>query len=409
MEPSLSWIDLTSRDRDVMRRALDLLSEQGTVDELGLGTIRDILADALFPGTSTIQTRLRYFLFVPWIYQKLERRRVSSEAIVAQARKEELALIDPLLSDQNEDREGVIGARARSSLSRLPSAVYWAGLVRLGIFLPAQSQGWYHLHFDAVGRNMDDLHTADDPGVVWSKEHTWHPRLPKAPKDFPSKVSLELTFNEADFLRGRLEERVPDTLLTWMATKESPGTLPRSFWDDPDLSKAPAAIRETVEVARRFSLHFEGAPLLYNLLLAERRLERHGSEEDADWRDRYQVELERWADQESVEPPFDTNVLWTQVHRNFGRVASMQREFVNYWSDRLTKIGAHAVAGDQALRQRIETREYQLKGSRARLKNDGRLLDWSGSVGVGRMDFRWNRVRQLLQDLYLGLGLHALA
>ena len=36
-------------------------------DELGLGAIRASFADALFPGTSTIQTRLRYMLFVPWV------------------------------------------------------------------------------------------------------------------------------------------------------------------------------------------------------------------------------------------------------------------------------------------------------------------------------------------------------
>jgi hypothetical protein len=39
--------------------------EQDTRDELGLGTIRDGFANILFPGTSTIQTRARYFLF--WV------------------------------------------------------------------------------------------------------------------------------------------------------------------------------------------------------------------------------------------------------------------------------------------------------------------------------------------------------
>ena len=65
MKPTLTWLDMTASDRDRMRRALDLFKEVGTVDELGLGTIRDHLSDALFPGTSSIQTRLRYYLFVP--------------------------------------------------------------------------------------------------------------------------------------------------------------------------------------------------------------------------------------------------------------------------------------------------------------------------------------------------------
>jgi len=37
-------------------RKVDLFREQSTVDELGIGTVRDALADGLFPGISTIQT-----------------------------------------------------------------------------------------------------------------------------------------------------------------------------------------------------------------------------------------------------------------------------------------------------------------------------------------------------------------
>ena len=45
-------------------------------DELGLGAVRDSIADHLFPGTSTIQTRLRYMLFIPWLFRTLEGRDV---------------------------------------------------------------------------------------------------------------------------------------------------------------------------------------------------------------------------------------------------------------------------------------------------------------------------------------------
>ena len=72
MAATLTWLDLTASDRDRMRQVLDLFNEQGTVDEMGLGRLRDALSEALFPGTSTIQTRLRYVLFVPWIYRQLE-------------------------------------------------------------------------------------------------------------------------------------------------------------------------------------------------------------------------------------------------------------------------------------------------------------------------------------------------
>ena len=50
----LAWIDF---DRDAQRAAREMMAQLNAPearDELGLGTIRDGLADLLFPGTSTI-------------------------------------------------------------------------------------------------------------------------------------------------------------------------------------------------------------------------------------------------------------------------------------------------------------------------------------------------------------------
>ena len=50
MISSLTWIDLTATDRDRGRRVLDPFKEQGKVDELGLGSLRDLFSNALFPA-----------------------------------------------------------------------------------------------------------------------------------------------------------------------------------------------------------------------------------------------------------------------------------------------------------------------------------------------------------------------
>src|SRR5436309_2205035 len=52
---TLTWLDHDATDRDRMNRILALFRERDTRDELGVGVIRDLLADELFPGTSTIQ------------------------------------------------------------------------------------------------------------------------------------------------------------------------------------------------------------------------------------------------------------------------------------------------------------------------------------------------------------------
>lgn len=48
-----------SRIAAKMAEVIDLFREHDTRDELGLGVICDALADLLFPGTSTLQTRAR--------------------------------------------------------------------------------------------------------------------------------------------------------------------------------------------------------------------------------------------------------------------------------------------------------------------------------------------------------------
>ena len=69
---SLAWIDFDEAERQRAQRIMALFQERETRDELGLGAIRDSIADHLFPGTSTIQTRLRYMLFIPWLYRALD-------------------------------------------------------------------------------------------------------------------------------------------------------------------------------------------------------------------------------------------------------------------------------------------------------------------------------------------------
>ena len=52
MPSTFAWLDQSEEQRRKILDIVDLFRENGTVDELGLGTIRDALADILFPGTS---------------------------------------------------------------------------------------------------------------------------------------------------------------------------------------------------------------------------------------------------------------------------------------------------------------------------------------------------------------------
>ena len=91
------------------------LNEPGTLDELGIGSIRDTIADTLFPGTSTIQTRARYFLFIPWILQQVERSSTRRPEDLATRLQLQLCEALDLAHGPNQ---GVIGREAKAALQR---------------------------------------------------------------------------------------------------------------------------------------------------------------------------------------------------------------------------------------------------------------------------------------------------
>lgn len=149
MSSYFAWLDYPEKDRRTMLDAVSAFGEQTTRDELGLGTVRDAFADLLLPGTSTIQTRARCFLFVPWIYRQVEAQKAAQRGsrrtggpVVDMAREQELALVEALVA--SDDIEGTIGGRARGNLKRLPSSVYWQGLQRWGVLTYRGSVSQYH-------------------------------------------------------------------------------------------------------------------------------------------------------------------------------------------------------------------------------------------------------------------------
>lgn len=401
MEPTLTWLDLTASDRDRMQRVLDLFKEQGTVDEMGLGTLRDVLSNELFPGITSIQTRLRYVLFIPWIYKILEGRHIPADRVPADARRAEIRLINPL--SQSQER-GVIGVSARGSLRRLPSSVYWSCLRRWGIFQFDGSLSWYHAQFGQLREAASYFGRADDPGLTLQGQPNWHPRLPDPPAEFPEEATFDLTTPEALFVQGRIEERCTGTLLAHLASRPKEH-LADHFWEESEVLSANDRIRSNVEIARRFSLHVEGMPLIYNLLMAEKRRERFG--EDADGLvEKYSEACREWAAREADEgADFESRTLWMLLESRGSPVNPVQRRFVETWANRIARIGPHRARTDDVLRTLIADRERVLKGrQRARLANTNRLVDWKGDSGVGRMDFNWFRAREMLGELYRGLS-----
>lgn len=371
---SLSWIDFDQADRDRTRRIMDLFGEKQARDELGLGSVRDALSDLLFPGTSTIQTRLRYMLFVPWLYRMAVRTGGRAE----QARALEMRLIRALM--HGGETEGVIGSEARENLKRLPSDVYWGGLLALGVrTLPG---------------SRTEILAAGDPAGTWS------PNLPEAPKGLLDKATFRLAPEEGSFLRDRLAVSARDSLFNELA-RSGDRARAEAIWLHPMRETWTPRNVGIVDQAERFARVMNGASLLYNLMLAERAAANLPSTNSM-WSDlvtEYRTSLADW----QLEAPdrlvadWHLAALWSLTSHTIHRVGPQTMAFVTAWAS-MVRAGKN-LADDAAARDLVLRRETRLKGPKSRLINDAALARWGGDSGSGMLTFRWAVVRRHLEDL----------
>lgn len=402
MFSSLSWLDYSERER---RKALDVIDQfrdEDTRDELGIGTVRDALADLLFPGTSTVQTRASYFLFVPWTYLRLETKRVGYPEIERRDRQAEVRLIDVLLLVEDE---GVIGRQSRDKLQRLPSSIYWSGLRTWGILLFDRSQDEYHRWLNRYYQEMKRKSGEEtDPDVRRVRSANWHPNLPEPPDGFPDEASFTLRSEDAEYLEDRVQQRLRGSLLEHMVTTRAERANVDFPWHHPITSSLPARLMDILWHARHFSEIMLGAALVYNLMLAESRPEFRS------WADEYGSRIGSWwEDSEEIRrrvSPSTLSALWTTVEASVGhRIPPKTRTFVTHWYGiALNAADSRAFTNASSpARSLVRDRERHLKKVRARIGNDKMLVNWNGSSGAAQLNYRWGVASQIVEDIVSAL------
>ena len=226
----LGWIDFSKEDRQKAFDVINLLSEQGAVDELGIGVIRDAFANYFFPGTSTIQTRAKYFLIVPYMLREAVDGRYGKDA------NRVLRAIDSAekdcgirLLEADPKAEGVIGSRVlpKGWVARKPSDIYWNGIRTFGIFcdyglsIPEYVSLAVKLkeqksvsrlgnrNDDAEENNKDDSDAGDIGNIRF-----WN--LPIYHDDWRDNLTIELTQEEAFYLDKQIQKSTKGSLLEYV-------------------------------------------------------------------------------------------------------------------------------------------------------------------------------------------------
>lgn len=406
MTSTFGWIATDARQRRNMLEAIDQFKDETTVDDLGLGVIRDAISDTLFPGTSTLHTRIRYALFVPWLLQMAAINNTEISEMRQAFDDSEFRLIDAL--GHGGESEGVIGRVAGRNLQRTASSVYWGMLSQWRIFEPGFTvQRFFERHI--LREQQRKAPRADDPEVGLELAPTGiDETLPAPPSGLLRSTNFTLRVEDEQFLRQAITFNVPGTLLAHLvqhrpASWTDQSSAPESFAAPEIVETLPPPLKDTVTVAQKFAVAIHGASLLYNYILA-RKTQRTGKEQTLE--EYYAQWLVQWfAEAKTVGVPSleEQHELWHLVRGANRMLARNTITFVREWFAAVDDAQrAEDLFTSDMVIERITVRERQKKGSRARLSPHNRqgLDAWSGAAGTQRYSFRWSYVVQHLQDLY---------
>ena len=397
---SLGWLDFDAASAEKVATLLRALQEPTTLDVLGLLSIRNAFANMLHPGTSTLQTRLRYFLFVPWIFRRLEAEGIAAGDFSRRLRHYESRLIDCLR--HLGPGQGVIGYVAGRRLKTMPSRIYWGGLGAFGLRRLPLSVSEYGRRAGSWGKRAvrdDDGNVTDGAIGMWGS-------LPDPPESFlDTEITFELTRDEAQAIVDNVQRNQPESLLAVLFAQ--PGLVAKQWfpWDVPQIA-LPGGVTEVVRHARCFSEVTAGPQYAYNLLVARRARRELGwdtakVEESQLGRLRSWIELvhERhaelscWAD--------DLPAMWNLLGGH--SIPQSTRQFIATMAAALVD-DPQRIENDEGVHEQIRLREMQLKGRRARLGHRAALENWNKTPVGGQHGYRWSVVRRHLADLTTALG-----
>lgn len=283
----LGWIDFSKNERNKVLNVIHLLDEPGAVDELGIGAVRDAFADYFFPGTSTVQTRAKYFLIVPYVLMEAGRGKYGSDlnTILRRIDSEERRCRDILIKTSTD---GIIGSLVpRSWVLRTPSNIYWNGIKRMGIFKEDLSVKEYiyqsilqsnqkkateygNREKDADENEKDDLDAGDIISIqFWNIGDTYI-------DDWREKLTIDLLPREAAFLKSQIITSQRGTLFAYILRNDislekygSFGAFTEDIKDSVDLE-----LRHMIELANSFNNLVSLITTRYNLIVSKGRNEK---------------------------------------------------------------------------------------------------------------------------------------
>lgn len=387
----LGWIDFSKGERDKVLGVLDSLTESGTLDELGIAPIRDGFADLFFPGTSTLHTHAKYYLLVPYACKDLERS-VTLNYNTAYSRLYEIERSTAeILHKSNPHELGIIGGgyvNRREWIKRPPSTLYWAGLRRYGIFNGSLSLSEYLKAICALKSDKDTLkklgnkNDADDcddkdAGAVQSVRFF---SVPSYNQDWKKYLSIQLTKKEAEYLKGKIEQASPDSLLVYLLRSNNEDIFKCDSFEALTSLIDDHKLKVDCDMAVDFSKFLYVLRVIYNIVVSQ------GENESAN-----RIIKELWL---SLKQYSDID-----IEAIFFRLDITNNGLKMFLHD---SKKAMAMGDIDALKNIVTKRERSIKGvSRAKTMNAG-SFDKNKWFGGAYLDYRFAQAKQLIMEIWDG-------
>lgn len=414
--PAIGWV-LISRAEVAQAEALLNDSQRGVVDELGLLSIHQAIADRLFPGTSVLHTRLRYALFVPWL---MERAAKSANPV------QSLAQLEFNLTGQlkrglqnkaaDEDDKGIIGSRVYEKgkhAAQPASFSYWSALATWGIlgrdYMRAAPSRETVL--EALKSERKASSSSDIDGQSLSTGPAYFGDVPLPPPGFlddPKGMTFKLLPLEKRYLRNRLAalkaptfegEKTRESFMGALARHTVKPTVECEFWNDRKvLDCVPPEDRELIPLARDISA-LGGIVRAVYLALVEQACADKKYLNTRQHRD-YLIKCRAEWGAEAMQADLDALVA-----DGLGLEKGALYDLLTATKDWLGTSTALPNASVKKLYAKVE---YGRKLGRSRLTGTPgatqQLRGWARSAErstpASRLHFRWPNVRRLIRDLH---------
>jgi hypothetical protein len=406
LEPAFGW---TLLSRDAIRRAEARLREdtRGVRDEIGFLFLHQAYSDRFFPGTSVQQTRLRYALFVPWIYEKicaLDAQRRKQQPIEKMVLDEEVRLTGRLLG--SGERDGVIGQRVwpqRRASSQPASMVYWTALGAWGILrqLEDQSLPSRTAVHRMLAKDWRRGRLRDEEGAPIEETHNLFVAVPKPPdgwKNQPAPITFKLTEEEYLFLKRQIlttrrQHTAEPSLFARLA--ETPGAIQsaKNPWDRAVSAMADQDDRQALSRARRAAAISAIGRAVYAYLLEELR----------DCRDQISTSDRHRTFLATVLQRYQKDALDLDISAMTKDALTLPGFFVTVLEE--TQRWLRDPVEPKKLLDLYAATERRRKGNRARLVSTPigrqRRAEWNNEKHplAEPLHYRWGRVHRMLCDL----------